>query len=110
RGRGHVLDDAPAGVEIDARRAADDVAEVLDREGPAGRAGRPGVVDQADVLADRQVYVLGGELLRGENAVPAELLVLVRPLPIEALRQRTQMDAQDPVDDFHDHRFGRPGG
>jgi hypothetical protein len=110
RGRGNVLDDLHVDVEIDDRRAADDVAEVLDGEGPAGRAGRPGVVDQADVLADRQVYVPGGELLRGEDTRPAELLVLVRPLPVEALRRRTQMDAQDPVDDFHDPSLGRAGG
>ena len=39
-----------------------------------------------------------------------ELLVLVRPLPVEALRRRAQVDAQDPVDDLHDLGLGRAGG
>ncbi len=39
-----------------------------------------------------------------------EVLVLVCPLPVEALRRRAQVNAQDPVDDLHDLGLGRAGG
>ena len=76
---------------------------------PTGLDGRGSLTRQTYSLTGRSTY-LAANSCGVRNAVPAELLVLVCPLPVEALRRRTQMDAQDPVDEIHDLSLDRAGG
>jgi len=84
-----VFDDIPA----------DDVAESIDGEGTADRAGFTGVIDEADVIIDGDGHVFLGELFGSHLTVAVEVLILVMPLPIEGLRRRAEMDGKHSVDD-----------
>ncbi len=105
-----VLDQRHVDVEVGDRRSAEHVAQVLDGVGAARHAGRTRVVDQADVVVDRQLHVLGRELLRGDHAVAVELAVLVDPLPIEPLGRGTEVDAEHAIDDAEKVGLLGPGG
>ena len=99
---GELLHQVDVDVEVFDDAALDDVAEVLDGEGAAVRAGGPRVVHQADVVVHGQVDVGGGELLRRHLGVAVELAVLVGPLPGEAAGRRAEVDAEDAVDRLED--------
>ncbi len=92
---GDLLDQVDLDVQVLDHVAADDVAEVFHRVGLAKGVAR--VVNQADVLIQRNGDVLRGELLRGHLLITVEVPVPIGPLPGEAIRRGSQVNAEDAV-------------
>ena len=80
-------------------RPSDDVAEVLDRERAPVRAGRARVVDEADVVVERQ---LARSARANSCGVISPSRWKLRSLSVHcqanALRRRAEVDAEDAVD------------